>query len=38
LEAIASAERVAGTENGGGDVLPVVKVRDFTFTSQSDAV
>jgi predicted Zn-dependent protease len=38
LEAIGSAERVAGTENGGGDVLPVVKVRDFTFTSQSDAV
>ena len=38
LEAIGPAERVAGSERGGGDVVPLVKVRDFTFTSQSDAV
>jgi predicted Zn-dependent protease len=38
LEALGPAERVAGSEGGGGDVVPIVKVRDFTFTSQSDAV
>jgi predicted Zn-dependent protease len=38
LEAIGPAERVAGSERGGGDVMPIVTVRDFTFTSQSDAV
>ncbi len=38
LDAIGPAERVAGSERGGGDVLPIVKVRDFTFTSLSDAV
>ena len=38
LEAIGRAERVAGTEAGGDVVMPVLKVRDFNFTSLSDAV
>jgi predicted Zn-dependent protease len=38
VEALGPAERVAGTEGGGGDVAPLIKVRDFTFTSQSEAV
>jgi predicted Zn-dependent protease len=38
LEAIGPSERVAGSEGGGGDVVPVVKARNFTFTSLSDAV
>jgi predicted Zn-dependent protease len=38
LDAIGRAERVAGTEAGGDVVMPAIKVRDFNFTSLSDAV
>ena len=38
LEAIGRAERIAGTESGGNVVMPTIKVRDFNFTSLSDAV
>jgi hypothetical protein len=30
--------RVAGTEAGGAVVMPPIKVRDFNFTSLSEAV
>jgi predicted Zn-dependent protease len=38
LETLGRAERVAGTESGGDVVMPALKVRDFNFTSLSDAV
>jgi hypothetical protein len=38
LEALGRAERVAGTEQGGDVVMPSMKVRDFNFTSLSEAV
>jgi len=38
LEMIGRAERVAGTEAGGNVVMPALKVKDFNFTSLSDAV
>jgi predicted Zn-dependent protease len=38
LEGVGRAERVAGTEAGGDVVMPTLKVRDFNFTSLSDAV
>jgi predicted Zn-dependent protease len=38
LEMLGRAERVAGTESGGNVVFPTLKVRDFNFTSLSDAV
>src|SRR3954466_13331137 len=38
LEAIGRAVRVAGTEAGGDVVMPSLKIRDFNFTSLSDAV
>ena len=38
LEALGQAGRVAGTEAGGDVVMPAIKVRDFNFTSLSDAV
>ena len=38
LEALGPAERLAGTESGGDVVMPAVKVRDFNFTSLSEAV
>jgi predicted Zn-dependent protease len=38
LEMLGRPERVAGTESGGNVVFPAVKVRDFNFTSLSDAV
>ena len=38
LEALGSPERLAGTEAGGDVVMPALKVRDFNFTSLSDAV
>jgi predicted Zn-dependent protease len=38
LEAVGRAVRVAGTESGGDVVMPALKVRDFNFTSLSDAV
>ena len=38
LEMLGRSERVAGTESGGNVVFPTIKVRDFNFTSLSDAV
>lgn len=38
LEAIGPAVRLAGTEAGGAVVVPPLKVKDFNFTSLSDAV
>jgi predicted Zn-dependent protease len=38
LEALGQTVRVAGTESGGDVVMPTIKVRDFNFTSLSDAV
>jgi predicted Zn-dependent protease len=38
LEMLGSAERLAGTEAGGAVVMPALKVRDFNFTSLSEAV
>ncbi|MEO8619539.1 MAG: metallopeptidase TldD-related protein [bacterium] len=38
LEMLGRAERVAGTEAGGNVVFPTLKVKDFNFTSLSDAV
>ena len=38
LEALGPAVRVAGIEAGGVVVMPALKVREFEFTSLSDAV
>ena len=38
LETLGKAERLAGTEQGGSIVMPSIKVRDFNFTSLSEAV
>jgi predicted Zn-dependent protease len=38
VDAIGPAARVAGTESGGAVVMPALKVKDFNFTSLSDAV
>jgi predicted Zn-dependent protease len=38
LEAIGQPVRLAGTEAGGAVIVPPLKVRDFNFTSLSDAV
>lgn len=38
LEAAGRPVRLAGTEAGGAVVVPPLKVRDFNFTSLSDAV
>ena len=38
VEAIGPAIRIAGAENNGTFVMPTLKVRDFNFTSSSDAV
>lgn len=38
VEGIGRTERVAGTEGGGDVVMPSLKVRDFNFTSLSEAV
>jgi predicted Zn-dependent protease len=38
LEALGPAARLAGTEAGGDVVMPLIKVRDFNFTSLSEAV
>jgi predicted Zn-dependent protease len=38
LEAVGRPVRLAGTEAGGAVVVPPIKVREFTFTSLSDAV
>jgi predicted Zn-dependent protease len=38
IEGLGRAERLAGTEQGGNVVMPTLKVRDFNFTSLSEAV
>ena len=38
LDAIGPSVRVAGTESGGVVVMPALKVKNFNFTSLSDAV
>jgi len=38
LEAMGRPVRLAGTEAGGAVIVPPIKVRDFNFTSLSDAV
>ncbi len=38
LEALGRPQRLAGTEAGGDVVMPPVKVREFNFTSLSEAV
>jgi predicted Zn-dependent protease len=38
LETLGQAVRIAGTESGGDVVMPAIKVKDFNFTSLSDAV
>jgi predicted Zn-dependent protease len=38
LEAMSRPIRLAGTEAGGAVVMPALKVRDFNFTSLSEAV
>jgi predicted Zn-dependent protease len=38
LEGIGKAVRTAGGEGGPGVAMPPLKVRDFNFTSLSDAV
>ncbi|MBP6771382.1 MAG: TldD/PmbA family protein [Gemmatimonadaceae bacterium] len=38
IEALGQPERLAGTEQGGDVVMPSLRVRDFNFTSLSEAV
>jgi len=38
LDTLGRPERLAGTEAGGDVVMPAVKVREFNFTSLSEAV
>jgi len=38
IEAMGPSIRLAGTEGGGAIVMPPLKVKDFNFTSLSDAV
>ena len=38
VEALGRPVRLAGTEQGGAVVMPAIKVRDFNFTSLSEAV
>lgn len=38
VEALGAPVRLAGTEQGGDVVMPAIKVRDFNFTSLSEAV
>ncbi len=38
LEMLGPSERLAGTEAGGAVAMPAIKVRDFNFTSLSEAV
>jgi predicted Zn-dependent protease len=38
VEMIGRPVRIAGTESGGNVVLPPLKVREFNFTSVSEAV
>jgi hypothetical protein len=36
--AISEPERVGSSEGGGGSLLPAMKLKEFSFTSQSEAV
>lgn len=38
IDMIGAAQRLAGTEAGGAVAMPALKVRDFNFTSLSEAV
>jgi len=38
LEMLGPSVRLAGTEQGGDIVMPTIKVKDFNFTSLSEAV
>jgi predicted Zn-dependent protease len=38
IDMIGAAQRIAGTEAGGAVVMPALKVREFNFTSLSEAV
>jgi predicted Zn-dependent protease len=38
IESIGPAVRIAGVESSGTFVMPALRVRDFHFTSSSDAV
>ncbi len=38
VEAMGPSVRIAGSEGGGAIVMPTLKVKDFNFTSLSDAV
>ena len=38
VEALGRPQRIAGAEGGGGMAMPALKVRDFNFTSLSEAV
>ena len=38
VEALGPSIRIAGSEGGGAIVMPTLKVKDFNFTSLSDAV
>ncbi|MEO7998739.1 MAG: metallopeptidase TldD-related protein, partial [Gemmatimonadaceae bacterium] len=38
LEGIGTSMRTAGGDGGPGIAMPAIKVRDFNFTSLSDAV
>ena len=38
IEAMGPSVRIAGTEGGGPIAMPALKVKDFNFTSLSDAV
>ena len=38
VEAVGRPQRIAGAEGGGAMVMPALKVRDFNFTSLSEAV
>lgn len=35
---VGKPERVGSSEGGGGSLLPALKIKEFTFTSQSEAV
>jgi hypothetical protein len=38
LDALGKQQRVSGSDAGITSLMPVLRIRDFTFTSLSDAV
>jgi predicted Zn-dependent protease len=38
IEMIGAAERVGGSEGGGAELMPALRLKAFNFTSQSEAV